>query len=216
MQEVRVITPRAGGGVEVQTIGVEPARSREEYAGLNIKRAEINDQIGALRRRRNNLEEQMHRSEGATRLAIQQRMTEVDDRVVRLESQLDQINDRIASTPATVLTAETAPARRDPDEVILARLSDNVVPIAGMFSVFFLAPIAIAFARLIWKRANAAPKPVLAEQAAMQRLDHLQRAVDTIAVEVERISEGQRFVSKLMHEREPQALGARSAPSEKV
>lgn len=37
------------------------------------------------------------------------------------------------------------------------------------------------------------------------RLSHLERAVDAIALEVERISEGQRFTTKLLAEREAEA-----------
>ena len=40
-----------------------------------------------------------------------------------------------------------------------------------------------------------------------ERLEHLERAVDAIAVETERISEGQRFTTKLLGEKVP----ARSA-----
>jgi hypothetical protein len=36
-----------------------------------------------------------------------------------------------------------------------------------------------------------------------ERLAHLERAVDAIAVETERISEGQRFTTKLLGERTP-------------
>ena len=42
------------------------------------------------------------------------------------------------------------------------------------------------------------------------RIDQLQRSVDVMAVEVERISEGQRYVAKLMGEQSP-AIGAGAA-----
>ena len=35
----------------------------------------------------------------------------------------------------------------------------------------------------------------------MQRLEHMEQAIDSIAVEVERISEGQRFTTRLLSER---------------
>lgn len=40
-----------------------------------------------------------------------------------------------------------------------------------------------------------------AAEATAQQLDRLQQAVDAIAVEVERISEGQRFTAKLLADR---------------
>ena len=41
-----------------------------------------------------------------------------------------------------------------------------------------------------------------------QQLNQLQQAVDSIAVEVERISEGQRFTTKLLNERTRDSLSA--------
>ena len=47
-----------------------------------------------------------------------------------------------------------------------------------------------------------------------QRLEQLQQSVDSVAVEVERISEGQRFTTKLLAERpEGEPLPALSKPS---
>jgi hypothetical protein len=37
---------------------------------------------------------------------------------------------------------------------------------------------------------------------AAQRLERLEQAVDTIAIEIERISENQRFTTKLLSERD--------------
>ena len=55
---------------------------------------------------------------------------------------------------------------------------------------------------------RSAPAPT-----ADARFDRLEQAVETIAVEVERMSEGQRFVSKLLVERGGQEQGA-GAPRE--
>jgi hypothetical protein len=43
------------------------------------------------------------------------------------------------------------------------------------------------------------------------RLERIEQAVDTIAIEVERISEGQRFVTRLMAERPSTAASNQSA-----
>ncbi|HEY3257253.1 MAG TPA: hypothetical protein VGJ64_00220 [Gemmatimonadaceae bacterium] len=42
------------------------------------------------------------------------------------------------------------------------------------------------------------------------RLERMEQGIDAIAVEVERISEGQRFTTKLLSEREGHALPASS------
>jgi hypothetical protein len=86
---------------------------------------------------------------------------------------------------------------------------DVIVPIVAILSVFVFAPMAIAFARLVWKRASEPPRPRQLETDSLhRRLDQLQSSVEAMAIEVERISEGQRFVTKIMTERDREALGA--------
>ena len=67
-------------------------------------------------------------------------------------------------------------------------------------------PIARAFAKRI--EGQAAGRPVVTPDVT-QRLERIERAVEAIAVEVERISEGQRFVTQIMSDRpKPPSLGA--------
>ena len=57
-------------------------------------------------------------------------------------------------------------------------------------------PIARAYARRIESKGNDFPTRDIAA-----RLDRMEQAIDSIAVEIERISEGQRFTTKLLAER---------------
>jgi hypothetical protein len=66
-----------------------------------------------------------------------------------------------------------------------------------------LGPIARAFARRIVTRAE---RPQIPAQVTAQ-LTQLTQAVDAIAIEVERISEGQRFTTKLLSEQQKAAKG---------
>ena len=65
-------------------------------------------------------------------------------------------------------------------------------------------PIAKAFARRMDQR-TAEPR---VPPEVMARLERMEQAIDSVAIEVERISEGQRFTTKLLSER---AGGAPSA-----
>jgi hypothetical protein len=58
-------------------------------------------------------------------------------------------------------------------------------------------PLARAYAR---KVSNQSVPPAIPPEV-QQRLEHMEQAIDSIAVEVERISEGQRFTTKLLAER---------------
>ncbi len=61
-----------------------------------------------------------------------------------------------------------------------------------------LHPLVRALAGRLEHRAGL-PAPAL--QGVEDRLDRIERAVESIAVEVERVSEGQRFVTKLLAEK---------------
>ena len=67
-------------------------------------------------------------------------------------------------------------------------------------------PIARAYAR----RLEAKPTASIPNDVAA-RLERMEQAIDSIAIEVERISEGQRFTTKLLADRVPPS-GSLSAP----
>ena len=53
-----------------------------------------------------------------------------------------------------------------------------------------------------------------ADSIADSRLERLEHAVDAIALEIERISEGQRFTTKLLSEQTPEKKAARELHSD--
>lgn len=77
---------------------------------------------------------------------------------------------------------------------------DIVVPIAGMLMVIVIAigiPLIIALGKK-WQR--QAERPALPDDMA-PRLARMEQAIDAMSIEIERISEGQRFTTKLLTER---------------
>ena len=88
---------------------------------------------------------------------------------------------------------------------------DIVVPIAFFISVIVMS-IGIPLVRGLvrrWDRQSLQP-PIPAD--ASVRLERIEQAIEAMAIEVERIAEGQRFVPRLMAEapREPAALPHRA------
>jgi hypothetical protein len=74
-----------------------------------------------------------------------------------------------------------------------------IVAIVFMSGAAVLVPLVKAFAsRLEHKPQLGTPVP----GDLGDRLDRIERSVEAVAIEVERISEGQRFVTKLLAERE--------------
>jgi hypothetical protein len=77
---------------------------------------------------------------------------------------------------------------------------DIIIPIAFFVTCVVLAlgiPLVRAYIR---RHDRKSLEPGIAPEA-MQRLERMEQAIDAIAVEVERISEGQRFTTKLLSER---------------
>jgi len=86
----------------------------------------------------------------------------------------------------------------DPDVLSFAQVMAVIVMVVGSLTVI---GIAIAFATKRLKRKENAISD------ADARLEQLQQSVDSIAIEVERISEAQRFSAQLLAQRaEPPAL----------
>lgn len=80
-------------------------------------------------------------------------------------------------------------------------LEDVLVPLAGMAMVVTIVlgiPLVRAYVRRIER--GTPPQASLPADVA-GRLERIEQAVDAVALEVERIAEGQRFTTKLLSER---------------
>ena len=72
-------------------------------------------------------------------------------------------------------------------------------------------PLVLALARRLWLRGGRATPA--ADLESSPRLQRMEQAIESIAIEVERIGEAQRFATKLMAERDPaNRLGAAPIP----
>jgi hypothetical protein len=81
---------------------------------------------------------------------------------------------------------------------------ESLVAIASLVLVaYFIRTVANLIGRKI-----GSPGPARLSPETEERLVRIEQAVDAIAVEVERISEGQRFTNRLMAERTPAPLPA--------
>lgn len=96
-------------------------------------------------------------------------------------------------------------------ELVQVPIEPMAIPIVAILSVFVFFPLAIGVSRFLWKRASPdQPRRSLTDDTAI-RLQRMQESIDAMAIEIERISEGQRFVTKVLAERVPEALPRRSS-----
>jgi hypothetical protein len=166
------------------------------YRALRDQREILGDQQRALQSARNDLVIQLgeNNQTAATRASLEKRIAEVDARIADLDKQI-AASDRAVADAAGIPGATLKPpdVRSDrPDPDMLAGLS---------FALLFVIaiPITIAYARRIWRRSARAEVALPAEMA--ERMAHLERGVEAIALEVERIGEGQRFLTQALVER---------------
>jgi hypothetical protein len=172
-------------------------------AAARAARDELGNQLERLEDRRRELSQELRRgAEGENREGIEQRIAAIDQRITEVERQIAAADDAVAKAAAIPGAVVERPEPPPPPE---RGPPEGVVIMSTVFTLFVLFPLAIAQARRLWRRSAAAvaelPK-VLAE-----RLTRLDQAVDAIAIEVERISEGQRFLTKVMSEGGGRALG---------
>lgn len=193
---------QAGGEVQVVVRDLPPGvpGSREEVLAMRAQRTELSNQLQSAVRRRSELAEQLENATPVERAGLEARIAQLDDRILRIEGEIDRTGELIAQAPGQFLV-------RQPDPDSGGPMRPDVTAIAVVFTIFVLAPIAIASARLLWKRATQGPPQPAIDRETAERLRRLESGVDAIAIEVERISEGQRFVTKLMSEREQPRLG---------
>lgn len=91
---------------------------------------------------------------------------------------------------------------------------DIIVPVAFFLTVLCLA-LGIPLVRAYAKRADAASRTPVLPSDLVARLERIEQGVEAMSTEVERISEGQRFTTKLLSESRSAtpALPAQSAQS---
>ena len=190
--------------------------TRAELDGLIAKRSELESQLRGLTDRRQELFSQRQRMGREEGRGHDNRMALIDEQTTRIEREVLSLNTVIAEGMANVPYTGEAVASVRPNRELIREVrngaEDAVVSAmfgsaAGLLAIYLLWR---GIRRFIWKRK---PVPAPAAPAAVDqspRLEQLQQSVDVIALEVERISEAQRFLAKVLNERVP-AIGAGEA-----
>jgi hypothetical protein len=136
---------------------------------------------------------------------LDRQMNELSDGMAKLGNGIDRTSPRINLPTIPVIPAipevgtaprfpSSPPMRVDPTEIVAVTL--------GILFVAF--PLTLAISRFLWKRATSAPSSMLSPEQT-RRFDRLEQSVDAIAIEIERISENQRYLTKVLGESRPSA-----------
>jgi hypothetical protein len=183
------------------------AKPTDVLRGFEAQRDELGNQLDRLQDQRRELAEELTQTpvtEGAIRKGLETRLGEIDARIIDVGKQLAVADMQVARSkaiPGAVQPDPPPPPRSGPPEEVF------VIPV--IFILFVLFPLTLAYVRRLWKKPVAAA-PVMPPELT-DRLGRLETAVDSVALEVERIGEGQRFVSRLFAEGGARHLGAGTA-----
>jgi hypothetical protein len=202
-----------GGPDGITTIDL-PTRPRtaRDVAALRARRSELSNQLESATSRRNSLAGRLSTAEGVNKAGLEQRIQLLDNRILQLETDLAETGRQLSSAPAG-LSASTGFAN-NPFGMTSGQITGiSIISVIGMTCVAF--PIALAIARNIWRRGIRHAAPAASPESG-QRMERLEQAVDAIAIEIERISEGQRFVTRLIAEGSGPALPVAQKPAEPV
>jgi hypothetical protein len=186
--------------VTVSNDGVPLSSPQAVYQAFKAQRRELTRQMDELQSTREQISTQLQDEKvtGADRKGLETRVGDVDSRIGSLQKQM-------ADADAAVAKAAGVPgAAVDPPEPPRSGPPDQAWVLGGMFIVIVFLPLSIAYARRIWKRGGqivaALPKEIA------DRLARVEQTVEATAIEVERIGEGQRFMTKVLTEHSPSAL----------
>jgi hypothetical protein len=170
-----------------------------DLAALRARWTELGNQLRALESTRSRIAEQLARTgDASARSGLLERLGDLDKRMMQLDAQRADVGRQIASAApeqATTTVPSPPPGQRSgpPDD-------EALVIIPALLIIFVLFPLVLAYTRRIWKRTPAGPTIPREWNDVPQRLERLEHSIDAVAIEVERVSEGQRFVTRLMTE----------------
>jgi hypothetical protein len=177
------------------------------YEALRHANNVLREQQRELESQRRQLTRDVEQSDNATsQKGIEQRIATVDQRLTAIDKQIadnEALVAKAAAVPGAVIEQPPPPPRRGPPEEAYA---------LGAFFVFIVGlPLTIAYARRIWRRSAVAISKL--PQEIYDRFARVDQSLDAIAIEVERIGEGQRYLTRMQAE-QARALGA--GPAERV
>src|SRR5512141_1608775 len=183
-QPTSITTVGADG--KAQTIAIP--KTQADVDALVRRRSELSDQLGNVTDRRQQLVNQIRSApDGVARTGLEQRL-------LQLEGDLASTGEQRASAPADRVrwSEERSVSRPNNDD-----FEEGFA--AGTFSLLFLFAVVGGWRRFRRKRRPGAQKTQITGEPD-GRLERLERGMEAIAIEIERVSEGQRFVTKLLAE----------------
>lgn len=188
----------SGTAVQTTTAPAAPvsaATAREMYQAMRAQRQVLDQQLQSVLSDRRDIAERLRDGNvsGADREGLEVRLKAADARILDLQQQVARAEGQEAAAAGLPGATSESPEKWEED------LIEGSLAFGAVLLFVFAVPMSIAWARRIWRK-NAVT--IVLPPELTNRLDSIERGVEATALEVERIGEGQRFVTQLMAKRD--------------
>jgi hypothetical protein len=164
------------------------------YEAARTQRQLVRDQLNDAENERDGIAQELRQPNVVAEdyKGLELRLKAADARILELQTRLAAAQEHEAQSAALPGSTEQSvdESRNERFEVFM--LGATIITLVLGF------PLVIGYARRLWRR-SAVTLTLTPELT--QRLDSIERAVEATAVEVERVGEGQRFVTQLLSNR---------------
>ena len=188
-------TPAAPPPPAVQVIGVDMMDPSVVLRGFRAQREELGEQLESATELRASIVQEIARSreQGIDIAGLQTRLAEVDKRIASIDQQIASADLEVARA-----TAVRGAIVQEPHVRVVHDGGEERGFAGGVaFTLALMVPYVLWRRRR--RRLHTGATPIPAD--TNDRLRAIEQTVDAIAVEMERIGEGQRFMSRLFTER---------------
>ena len=195
-------------GADVAALPLALPKTSAEVEALQTRKQELTEELANVSARRHQLSEEIRVApDGASRTGLEARLRLMDQRILQLETDIGTTSKQLSSTPAEVLAiAQSENTPPDNDGSFSEGLAAGLVPLLSLLALI-----------TVWRRfkrrgrRGIAPNKDNLIAESNERLERLEHGMEAIAIEIERVSEGQRFVTRLLSEQAPVGAANRIA-----
>jgi len=182
---------------------------------LRAKAADLKLRLSDLDGRRTQLKDRYDRFQGADadRIALGKELAGVQHDLTATQVQLETTTEQIDELTTQRDMERVFSLQRPPSSIPMTAPADpflgprEIMTVgSGIFILLF--PLVLVLARRLWVR--SVPRASLDPEES-PRLQRIEQAIESIALEVERIGEAQRFTTKLLADRQPDAVARMAA-----
>lgn len=193
--------------IQTPAIVGQNASPSEILQAYQAQRDELRSQLETIQSERYSIARRLREGEvnGVDKAGLESRMQSLDARIIEMNKAVAAADARVASqkgVPGAYVPRPTRDRSGPPMQIF---------EMGFVLALVLLVPSSIAMARRIWRRGSRASAPAELSPEIDERLTRLEQAMDAVAVEVERVGEGQRYVTRMLGAGSAQPLAQRVA-----